>query len=77
MLYWVGLRAGLEDLEKWIFLTLPGLELRSLGDKPLATRYTYYVTAAPIKSIIPVYCITGLYKEVYLFATIFESQFMN
>jgi hypothetical protein len=33
--HWIGgsvaLRAGLDDLEKRKFLTLPGLELRSLG----------------------------------------------
>jgi hypothetical protein len=28
---WVGLRAGLDDLEKREFFTLPGLELRPLG----------------------------------------------
>jgi hypothetical protein len=28
---WVDLTAGLEDLEKRKFLTLPGLELRPLG----------------------------------------------
>jgi hypothetical protein len=28
---WVDLRAGLDDLEKRKFLTLPGLELRPLG----------------------------------------------
>jgi hypothetical protein len=28
---WVDLRASLDDLEKRKFLTLPGLELRSLG----------------------------------------------
>jgi hypothetical protein len=28
---WVDLRAGLDDLEKRKFLTLPGLELRRLG----------------------------------------------
>jgi hypothetical protein len=28
---WVNLRAGLDDLEKRTFLTLPGLELRPLG----------------------------------------------
>jgi hypothetical protein len=31
---WVGPRAGLDDVEKRKFLTVPGLELRSLG--PLA-----------------------------------------
>jgi hypothetical protein len=28
---WVGPRAGLDEMEKWKFLTLPGLELRPLG----------------------------------------------
>jgi hypothetical protein len=28
---WVGPRAGLDDLKKRKFLTLPGLELRPLG----------------------------------------------
>jgi hypothetical protein len=28
---WVGPRAGLDDMEKWKFLTLPGLELRPLS----------------------------------------------
>jgi hypothetical protein len=28
---WVNLRAGLDDVEKRKFLTLPGLELRPLG----------------------------------------------
>jgi hypothetical protein len=28
---WVNPRAGLEDMEKWKFLTLPGLEVRPLG----------------------------------------------
>jgi hypothetical protein len=28
---WVALRAGLDDLEKRKFLTLPGLEIRPLG----------------------------------------------
>jgi hypothetical protein len=28
---WVDLRAGLDDLEKRKFLTLPGLQLRPLG----------------------------------------------
>jgi hypothetical protein len=29
---WVGLRAGLDDVEKGTFFNLPGLELRPLGD---------------------------------------------
>jgi hypothetical protein len=36
-------RAGLDDTEKWKFLTLPGLELRPLG-RP-ASRYTDYAAS--------------------------------
>jgi hypothetical protein len=37
---WVGLRAGLDDVEKRTFLTVPGLELRPLGRLAIASRYT-------------------------------------
>jgi hypothetical protein len=37
----VGPRAGSDDMEKWKFLTLPGLEFRPLG------RYTDYDIPAP------------------------------
>jgi hypothetical protein len=37
---WVGARAGLNDMDKWKFLTLPGLEFRPLGRQPVASRYT-------------------------------------
>jgi hypothetical protein len=33
-------RAGLDDMEKKTFLTLPGLELRPSVAKPVANRYT-------------------------------------
>jgi hypothetical protein len=36
---WVDLRAGLDDLEKRKFLTLPGLELRPSVVQPVASRY--------------------------------------
>jgi hypothetical protein len=36
----VGPRTGLDDLEKGIFLTLPGLELRPLG-RPSRSRSLY------------------------------------
>jgi hypothetical protein len=32
----VGARAGLDDIEEWKFLTLPGLELRPLGRSALS-----------------------------------------
>jgi hypothetical protein len=41
---WVGPRAGLDDVEKRKFLTLPGLE-----HQPVASRYTDYAIPAPIK----------------------------
>jgi hypothetical protein len=43
---WVDLRAGLDDLEKRKFFTLPGLELRPLVDQPVASRYTDYAIPA-------------------------------
>jgi hypothetical protein len=44
----VGPRAGLDDLEKRKFLTLPGLELRPLSVvQPVASRYTDYAIPAP------------------------------
>jgi hypothetical protein len=45
---WVDLRAGLDDLEKRIFLTLPGLELRPSIVQPVASRYTDYSIPAPL-----------------------------
>jgi hypothetical protein len=37
---WVDPRAGLDDLEKGIFFTLPGLELRPLG-RPARSQSLY------------------------------------
>jgi hypothetical protein len=37
---WVGPRAGLDDVEKRKFLTLPGLELRLLG-RPARSQSLY------------------------------------
>jgi hypothetical protein len=37
---WVDLRAGVDDVEKRKFLTLPGLELRHSVLQPVASRYT-------------------------------------
>jgi hypothetical protein len=37
---WVDPRAGLDDMAKWKFLTLPGLELRLSVVQPVASRYT-------------------------------------
>jgi hypothetical protein len=38
----VDLRAGLDDLEKRKFLTLPGLELRPLGRPDIFTRNVHW-----------------------------------
>jgi hypothetical protein len=40
---WVDPRAGLDDVEKRKFLTLPELELRPLGRPTVANRYSDYV----------------------------------
>jgi hypothetical protein len=39
---WVGPKAGLNDVEKGKFLTLPGLEIRPLGRPARSSRYTDY-----------------------------------
>jgi hypothetical protein len=41
-------RAGLDDVEKRKFLTLPGLELRPSVFQPVATRYTDYAIPAQL-----------------------------
>jgi hypothetical protein len=44
---WVDPRVGLDDMEKWKFFTLPGLELPPLLDvQPIAIRYTDWVIPA-------------------------------
>jgi hypothetical protein len=48
---WVDLRAGLDNLEKKKFLTLPGLELR-----PVDSRYTDYAIPAHAASNTGIYC---------------------
>jgi hypothetical protein len=40
-------RAGLDDVEKGIFLTLPGLEVDPSVVQPVARRYTDYAIPAP------------------------------
>jgi hypothetical protein len=40
-------RAGLDDMEKRKFVTLPGLKLRPLIIQPIASRYIDYATLAP------------------------------
>jgi hypothetical protein len=44
---WVGPRAGVENVKKRIFLTLPGLELRPLRCPTEASGYTDYAIRAP------------------------------
>jgi hypothetical protein len=42
---WVGRRAGLDDVEKRKFLTIPGLELRPLG-RPARSQSLYRLSYA-------------------------------
>jgi hypothetical protein len=45
---WVDPRAGLDDMEKWKFFTLPGLELPlPLVVQPVVSRYTDWAIPAP------------------------------
>jgi hypothetical protein len=42
-------RAGLDDMEKWKILTLPGLELPPpMVVQPVASRYTDWAIPAPL-----------------------------
>jgi hypothetical protein len=49
---WVGPRAGLDDMDKRKFLTLPRLELRPLVVQPVARRYTDYAIPALIICLV-------------------------
>jgi hypothetical protein len=45
--HWVGPRAGLDDVEKRKFLTLPVIQLRTLGRLAVASRYIDCAIPAP------------------------------
>jgi hypothetical protein len=61
----VDLRAGLDDLEKIKFLTLPGLELRPLGRPPtVASRNTDYAIPA-LFWLLDVFKIRAAYNKEY------------
>jgi hypothetical protein len=57
---WEGLRAGLHDVEKKKFLTLPGLKLRPLSHPALASCYTDRAIPVP-KGILHTVSNTGIY----------------
>jgi hypothetical protein len=50
---WVGPSAGLDDVEKRKFLTLPELEPRPLVVQPEGSRYTDYAIPAPTPQGLP------------------------
>jgi hypothetical protein len=47
----MGPRAGLDDMEKWKFFTLPGLEPRPLVVQPVTSRYTDCAKTKPLVNI--------------------------
>jgi hypothetical protein len=47
---WVGSIAGVDNMEKWKFFTLPGLELRFLSRPPVGSRYTDCATASHVNA---------------------------
>jgi hypothetical protein len=55
----VGPRAGLDDVERRKFLTLPGFELDPLVVQPVASRYTD--CAIPALEILRTVSVTGIY----------------
>jgi hypothetical protein len=47
---WVDPRASVDDMEKWTFFTLPGLELPPpLVVQPVASRYTDWAIPAMVQ----------------------------
>jgi hypothetical protein len=48
---WVDPRAGLDDVEKRKFLTLPGLKLDPSVVQPVVCRYTAYTIPAPLDAM--------------------------
>jgi hypothetical protein len=63
---WVDPRAGLDDVEKRKFLTLPGLELRTSVFQPVASRYTdYALEESKYGSFINFYLLYFSRNELY------------
>jgi hypothetical protein len=61
----VGPRAGLDDLEKRKFLTLPGLELRPLG-RPARSQWLYRLSYPGTRDrrLINLFSVRGLRKSM-------------
>jgi hypothetical protein len=55
---WVGPRAGLDDVEKRKFLTLPGLELR-----PVRSPSLYRLSYGTVQSWYSLECFQGLQED--------------
>jgi hypothetical protein len=64
---WVDPRAGLNDIEKRKFLTLPGLELRPLC-RPARSQ-------SRIKVVVPKMCATHYFQLVYIYYQIQQSEY--
>jgi hypothetical protein len=60
-------RAGLDDVERIKFLTLPGLELDPSVVQPVASRYTDYTIPAPSSVITSCKLYRNLFPQIYRF----------
>jgi hypothetical protein len=61
---WVHSRAGLDDVEKRKFLTLPESNSDPANVQPIASRYTDYAILAPVKVV---YLMQNVFNHLNMF----------
>jgi hypothetical protein len=65
-------RAGLDDVEKRKFLTLPGFELHLSGVQPVTSRYTDCATPAPSLAETDAKCKEG--QTFFLYISVCDDR---